>query len=58
MMNENNPILKSELRVIHYRGREVEINFHFYHDSELGINYTTTEIDEINWGVLRAKGGE
>ena len=55
-MTVHSPELKSEPRKIRYQGREIEINFHFYHDSEQGINYTTTEIDEINLGLLREAG--
>jgi hypothetical protein len=55
-MTGHSPELKSEQRKIRYQGREIEINFHFYHDSEQGINYTTTEIDEINLGFLKGAG--
>lgn len=45
-------ILKQELRSIEFRKKSVEFSFHFYLCLESGLQFTTTELDEVNWAKV------
>jgi DNA-binding transcriptional regulator YiaG len=44
----NEPILKREKRAIEFRKESVDVWFHFYEEPGLALQYTTTELDELN----------
>jgi DNA-binding transcriptional regulator YiaG/uncharacterized phage-associated protein len=48
-------LLKHEARIMEFRKEEFEIRFHYYKDTEAGIEYTTTELDELNYRQLTNK---
>jgi DNA-binding transcriptional regulator YiaG/uncharacterized phage-associated protein len=44
--------LRREKRTMDFRKEEFEIWFHYYHDSDLGVTYTDTSLDELNYVQL------
>jgi hypothetical protein len=51
-------ILKQEQRSIEFRKKSVEISFHFYLCPESGLQFTTTELDEVNLGEVIEECGD
>jgi DNA-binding transcriptional regulator YiaG/uncharacterized phage-associated protein len=48
-------VLKNEIRVLEFRKEPFEVFFHYYEDEKLGIQYTTTKLDELNMTQLLNK---
>ncbi|MDZ4751127.1 MAG: DUF4065 domain-containing protein [Flavobacteriales bacterium] len=49
------PEIKREMRTIEFRKEEFDICFHFYQDDKRQYQYTTTELDELNYTQLLNK---
>ncbi len=48
-------VLQNEIRVLEFRKESFEVFFHYFEDEKLGIQYTTTKLDELNMTQLLNK---
>lgn len=50
--DNSSAVLKNQIRVLEFRKESFDVFFHYYEDETLGIEYTTTKLDELNMTQL------